>query len=549
MSSDNILLDIRNLYVQFKQGGSVSTAVHGVNLRVNKGETLAIVGESGSGKSVSMLAAMQLLPTDVSIVPQGTVEFKGRDLLQMKPAEIRGVRGNHIGMIFQEPMTSLNPLHTIEKQIAEVLYIHKGLSRAQAKSRVIELLDLVGIVNPESKLTSYPHQLSGGQKQRVMIAMALANEPELLIADEPTTALDVTVQKQVLELIKSLQRKLGMAVILISHDLNVVRHNADKIAVMKNGHLLEVQSCNRLFKQPEHPYTQQLIDSEPKGSPAPVERDATPVLEAQNICVEFPIKKNFWGRTTESFSAVKNLSLTVKAGETVGIVGESGSGKTTLGLALLKLLGSHSDFIRFCGQRCDELDQKGFRPLRKDMQIVFQDPYGSLSPRMSVAQIIAEGLDVHGLADESDREQQIIDVLREVDLDPDTRHRYPHEFSGGQRQRISIARALVLKPKLIILDEPTSALDRTVQIQVIALLKKLQLKYGIAYLFISHDLAVVKALSHRVLVMRHGELVEQGDCHALFSSPENAYTRQLLDAAYFYQDEQKSLSSSTTNEA
>lgn len=533
-SSQSPLLEVKDLCVQFRQGERLNTAVHSISFSLNKGETLAIVGESGSGKSVSTLSILQLLPADLSHIPRGQAIFEGKDLLHCSEREIRGIRGNRISMIFQEPMTSLNPLHTIEKQIAEVLTLHRGYRPQQARVRVIELLELVGIPEPEKRLASYPHQLSGGQKQRVMIAMALANDPDILIADEPTTALDVTVQKQVLELIKSLQKKLGMAVVLISHDLNVVRHNADRILVMKSGHVVEQGECSQVFTDPKHPYTKSLIDSEPTGQPHPVADNAKTLLDSQAIRVEFPIQKSFWGKTTKSFVAVDNISFSLKSGETLGIVGESGSGKTTLGMALLKLVQANAGEVEFNGQRIDHLDQKAFRPFRRALQIVFQDPYGSLSPRMSVSQIISEGMEIHQIGSDAEREEKIIQVLKEVDLDPETRHRYPHEFSGGQRQRIAIARALVLKPDVIILDEPTSALDRTVQIQVVELLKRLQVKYGLSYIFISHDLAVVKALSHRVIVMKNGRAVEQGSCEELFSSPKEEYTQAMLDAAYFY---------------
>ncbi len=537
MPNDNssALLSVRDLAVQFIVGKQRVNAVHSLSFDLDAGETLAIVGESGSGKSVSTLSMLQLLPKETASNPRGKVLFQGMDLLRCTDKQIRGVRGNQIGMIFQEPMTSLNPLHCIEKQIAEALILHKGYRATQARERVLELLTLVGIPSPESRLKDYPHQLSGGQKQRVMIAMALANEPDILIADEPTTALDVTVQKQVLELIKSLQKKLNMAVILISHDLNVVKHNADKVIVMKGGYVVESDTCEQVFSAPKHPYTRDLISAEPSGQPAPVASNSPSVLTANNINVAFPIRKSFWGKTLESLHAVQDISLSIHAGETLGVVGESGSGKTTLGLAILKLISSHGE-VTFNGDSISELDQAEFRPYRKDIQIVFQDPYGSLSPRMSVAQIIEEGLSIHNIGKQEEREEILISALREVELDPEMRHRYPHEFSGGQRQRIAIARALALKPKLIILDEPTSALDRTVQVQVIELLKRLQAKYSIAYIFISHDLAVVKALSHYVMVMKEGKIIEQASCAELFDSPQQPYTQTLLSAAYFYSD-------------
>lgn len=532
-STTPALLEVDDLCVQFRDKNSFNTAVHSISYRIEKGETLAIVGESGSGKSVSSLSVLQLLPSEHSHVPHGRALFKGRDLLSCSEAEIRAVRGDRIGMIFQEPMTSLNPLHTIEKQIAEVLYLHRRIDKRSARQRVIELLELVGIPEPASRLGNYPHQLSGGQKQRVMIAMALANEPDILIADEPTTALDVTVQKQVLELIKNLQAKLGMAVILISHDLNVVKHNADKVLVMQGGRVVEQGACKDIFTAPQHAYTQALIAAEPKGTPPAIAEHAQVLLEARNISVEFVTAKSFWGKPRQSLKAADNVSFTLKRGETLGIVGESGSGKTTLGLSLLKLIKHSAGEVHFKGERIDQLDQQGFRPYRRALQVVFQDPYGSLSPRMSIAQIISEGLEIHNIGSDAEREQMIIDVLNEVELDPATRHRYPHEFSGGQRQRIAIARALVLKPELIVLDEPTSALDRSVQVQVIDLLKRLQEKYQLAYIFISHDLAVVKALSHRVIVMKQGEVLESGEAEALFKNPTHPYTQALLQAAYF----------------
>jgi microcin C transport system ATP-binding protein len=531
--NEDIVLSLKNLSVSFLQGGSEVRAVKNVSFDVHQGKTLAIVGESGSGKSVSSHAILQLLPKNVARYSSGQIIYQDKDLLKATEAELRRVRGNDISMIFQEPMTSLNPLHSVGQQIGEVLQLHNKMSSQKADQRTVELLKLVGIEDAERRLKSYPHELSGGQKQRVMIAMALANEPKILIADEPTTALDVTVQKQVLELIAELQKKLGMAIILISHDLNVVRQYADSLVVMKDGKVIESGPSDLLFKQPQHEYTKTLITSEPSGSPERVGQEAPELLSVQDLRVEFPIKKSFFGKVSESFIAVNGVSLSIKQGQTVGIVGESGSGKTTLGLSILKLISSRGD-IRYNGANISGMNQKQFRPLRKDIQIVFQDPYGSLSPRMSIAQIISEGLEIHGSNTEAEREEKIIDVLNEVELSPDIRHRYPHEFSGGQRQRIAIARALVLKPKLIILDEPTSALDRTIQIQVIELLRRLQQKYNLAYLFISHDLAVVRALSHHVIVMKSGEIVEQNDCEELFTSPQQPYTQNLLEAAYFY---------------
>ena len=440
------------------------------------------------------------------------------------------MRGDRIAMIFQEPMSSLNPLHTIEKQINEILMLHKGMNAKQASVRTLELLSLVEIKNPEQRMSSYPHELSGGQRQRVMIAMALANEPELLIADEPTTALDVTVQHTILELLKDLQVRLGMSILLISHDLNLVRRVAHRVCVMRNGEIVEQAACEQIFTAPEHPYTQELLGAEPSGQPVP-HSPSDILLETQDLRVWFPIKKGLLQRTVDHVKAVDGISFKLQRGQTLGVVGESGSGKSTLGLAILRLIRSTGG-IFYAGEAIQGLSQKQVRPLRRDIQVVFQDPFGSLSPRMSVSDIIGEGLGIHQMGDAAQQEQAIIDVLKEVGLDPDTRHRYPHEFSGGQRQRISIARALVLKPKLIILDEPTSALDRTVQRQVVELLRDLQLKYNLTYVFISHDLAVVKALSHQLLVMRQGKVVEQGAAADIFTAPQHDYTQQLLAAAF-----------------
>lgn len=527
------ILSVKDLSIAFVHEGHEQTVVNNVSFDLKKGETLALVGESGSGKSVTSNAIIQLLPKQTARYTSGQVLFKQQNLLQANERELRAVRGNEIGMIFQEPMTSLNPLHTVERQITEVLQLHRGLSNKQCKERCLELLTLVGIPEPDRRLGAYPHELSGGQKQRVMIAMALANEPEVLIADEPTTALDVTVQKQVLELIADLQQKMSMSIILISHDLNVVKQYADTVAVMKHGEIVEYGEAKTLFKNPQHPYTCALIESEPTGSPRPIDKNAAELLHSKELVIEFPIKKNLFGKVVESFTAVDHVELSVRQGETLGIVGESGSGKTTIGMAILKLLNSKGD-IGFDGKRIDQMNQKQFRPLRREIQIVFQDPFGSLSPRMSIGQIVSEGLEIHKVGTPQEREQMIIDALREVELDPEYRHRYPHEFSGGQRQRIAIARALILKPKLIVLDEPTSALDRSIQVQVIDLLRRLQEKYNVAYIFISHDLSVVRALSHRVLVLKHGNVIEQNDCEALFSSPQQSYTKELLDAAFFY---------------
>lgn len=540
-----IQIQIKHLSVCFSQGDNIVEAVKDVSLTLHKGETLAIVGESGSGKSVTAQSILGLHPKEKVSYPSGEILFNGKDLLKINDVQMRSIRGAKIGMIFQEPMTSLNPLHTIEKQISESILLHnKQLANAAelkhskktpaaVRNKVVELLTLVGIPSPEERLSAYPHQLSGGQKQRVMIAMALANEPDVLIADEPTTALDVTVQKQVLELIKSLQQKLGMSVVLISHDLNIVKHYADSVVVMHHGKVIEHGATADIFDHPKEAYTEKLIHSDPKGSAPPIPENSPVILSSEKVNVWFPTKTNFWGKTTEYLKAANDISIQLKAGETLGIVGESGSGKTTFGLALLKLLPSTGSII-FEGKAIQDLNQAEFRPFRRDMQIVFQDPYGSLSPRMSIFQIIEEGLLIHKFSDKTGREKIIIDALEEVGLDAETRHRFPHEFSGGQRQRIAIARALVLKPKLIILDEPTSALDRTVQAQVVELLRNIQIKYGIAYIFISHDLAVVKALSHHVMVMKQGQIIEHNSCEKLFSAPQESYTKNLLEAAYFY---------------
>tara|TARA_R110000751_G_scaffold77754_2_gene156748 strand:+ start:6953 stop:8584 length:1632 start_codon:yes stop_codon:yes gene_type:complete len=529
--TDTPLISIRNLSVAFNQGANQVTAVHDVSFDIYPGQTLALVGESGSGKSVTAHSVLRLLPYPVAHHPSGEIYYGGKDLLKADEKSLRKVRGNRISMIFQEPMSSLNPLHTVERQINEVLAVHKGLNKKDARARTLELLSLVGIPEPEKRLGSYPHELSGGQRQRVMIAMALANEPELLIADEPTTALDVTVQLKILDLLKELQQKLGMALLLISHDLNLVRKIAHRVCVMYQGRVVEENDCATLFKDPRHEYTQQLLAADPSGEPVPIEPGAKEILRAEQVRVWFPIKKGVLKRTVDHVKAVTDISFSLAQGQTLGIVGESGSGKTTLGMALLRLLDS-TGVIECNGHRLDNLSQNEVRPLRREFQVVFQDPFGSLSPRMSIGQIVSEGLEIHRIGTAAEREQMVIQALQEVGLNPDTRHRYPHEFSGGQRQRVSIARALVLKPKLILLDEPTSALDRTVQGQVVELLRNLQQKYNLSYLFISHDLAVVKVLSHQLMVIRHGQVVEQGPAGEIFASPQHDYTRQLLDAAF-----------------
>lgn len=534
------LLEITNLSICF---GQSQKAVDSMSLRLQPGETLALVGESGSGKSVTALSVLRLLNERQASYPSGEIRYRGEDLLQATEKRLRQVRGREISMIFQEPMTSLNPLHSVEKQISETLELHKGMRGPQARERCLELLRLVGIENPETRLGAYPHQLSGGQKQRVMIAMALANEPDLLIADEPTTALDVTVQKQVLELLQELQQKLGMAILLITHDLSIVRRYADRVVVMEHGKLVEQAETATLFTSPSHPYTRKLLDAEPPEAPLTQAVSDAPLLSVSNLDVRFPTRKGLFGKVKEHFHAAKQVSFTLNRGETLGIVGESGSGKTTIGHALLKLTASTGS-IKLDGQELSELAQRNFRPWRRRMQIVFQDPFGSLSPRMSVAEIIREGLEIHDSENHEQHDQKVITALQDVGLDPEARHRYPHEFSGGQRQRIAIARALVLQPDLIILDEPTSALDRTVQKQVIELLRDIQARYGLSYIFISHDLSVVRALSHQLLVLRQGEIVEYGEAGEVFQSPAAPYTQELLQAAFFYQ--QKDTGTTTT---
>ncbi|CAG8870738.1 putative ABC transporter ATP-binding protein YejF [Pseudomonas fluorescens] len=528
------LIEVRDLSVEFISGEQVQRVVEGISFDIRKGETLALVGESGSGKSVTAHSILRLLPYPLARHPSGSIHYAGQDLLTLGEKPMQRIRGDRIAMIFQEPMTSLNPLHSIEKQINEILLLHKGLTGKQATARTLELLDLVGIPEPRKRLKALPHELSGGQRQRVMIAMALANEPELLIADEPTTALDVTVQLKILDLLKSLQARLGMSLLLISHDLNLVKRVAHRVCVMQRGQIVEQADCQTLFRAPQHHYTQILIGAEPSGEPAanPV---GPPLLEVDDLRVWFPIKKGLLRRTVDHVKAVDGINFSLPQGQTLGIVGESGSGKSTLGLAILRLISSQGG-IRFQGQSLAGLNQKEVRPLRRQMQVVFQDPFGSLSPRMCVADIVGEGLRIHRIGSPEEQEAAIIAVLEEVGLDPRTRHRYPHEFSGGQRQRIAIARALVLKPALILLDEPTSALDRTVQRQVVELLRSLQRKYNLTYLFISHDLAVVKALSHQLMVIKQGQVVEQGDAAGIFHAPRHGYTRQLLEAAFLGED-------------
>jgi microcin C transport system ATP-binding protein len=520
----NHLIEIRDLRVAFGE----QAVVHGLNLDIRRGECLALVGESGSGKSVTAHSILRLLPGK-SVSSSGSITYSGVNLLQASEQHLRGLRGNRIAMIFQEPMTSLNPLHTVEKQVSEVLEIHKGLKGRAARERTLELLELVGIRQPLQRLKAYPHQLSGGQRQRVMIAMALANEPELLIADEPTTALDVTVQQKILELLIELQQRLGMSLLLISHDLNLVRRIAQRVCVMRHGEIVEQADCETLFRTPQHPYSRLLIEAEPRGAPVPSAYKHH-LLEVDDLKVWFPLPKALFSRSQAYIKAVDGVSFRLQRGKTLGIVGESGSGKSTLGQAILRLVESEGE-IRFGNKQLSLLNQRLMRPLRRQIQVVFQDPFGSLSPRMSVQQIIAEGLLTHGIGTEAEREAAVIRVLEEVGLDPKSRHRYPHEFSGGQRQRISIARALVLEPALILLDEPTSALDRTVQKQVVELLRQLQSKHGLTYLFISHDLAVVQALAHDLLVIKDGQVVEQGSSREIFAAPQHPYTQELLKAS------------------
>ena len=526
------LLSVQDLSVAFTQGGKTTDAVKNISFDIAKGETVALVGESGSGKSVSALSILKLLPYPAASHPSGKILFKGEDLLDGDESDLRRVRGEDITMIFQEPMTSLNPLHTIERQIGEILTIHHGVSDDEARERTIALLNQVGIRDPEKRLGAYPHQLSGGQRQRVMIAMSLANDPQLLIADEPTTALDVTVQAQILKLLNKLKAERGLSMLFITHDLGIVRKFADRVCVMQQGEIVEHGPTSQIFSKPEHPYTRHLLAAEPKGDPPKVNKDAPLVIEGDDIKVWFPIKAGFLRRTVDHVKAVDGIDVRLREGQTLGVVGESGSGKTTLGLALTRMISSQGR-IGFIGKGIDAYSFKQMKPLRSDMQIVFQDPYGSLSPRMSIAEIIAEGLALHQpdlSAGQTDA--KVVDVMSDVGLDPQTRHRYPHEFSGGQRQRVAIARAMVLEPKFVMLDEPTSALDMSVQAQVVELLLRLQRERNLAYLFISHDLKVVRALANDVIVMRLGKVVEQGPSSQIFDAPEEDYTKALMAAAF-----------------
>lgn len=524
------LIEITDLSVDFQTETGNKRVVDHISFNIPKGETLALVGESGSGKSVTAHSILRLLPYPVASNPTGRIIYNNTDLLQLTNKQLRAIRGDRIAMVFQEPMTSLNPLHNISKQIGEVLMLHKGMRGKALEARIIELLTLVGIEKPETRLNTYPHQLSGGQRQRVMIAMALACEPELLIADEPTTALDVTVQLKILSLLKELQHKLGMALLIISHDLNLVRRIAHSVCVMKEGAIVEQGRCDEVFNNPSHHYTRELLAAEPNVIPS-IRKKGAELLRVEDLRVWYPLPKKLFSRQQDYFRAIDGVDLTLHQGETIGIVGESGSGKTSLGLAILKLLHSHGK-INFQGLNIDEYNQAQMRPIRRHLQVVFQDPYGSLSPRMSIKEIIGEGLKIHHIGSRQEQETAIINALNEVGLQEDCLNRYPHEFSGGQRQRIAIARALVLRPSLILLDEPTSALDRTVQKQVVELLKKLQEKYNLAYLFISHDLAVIKALSHQLMVIKSGHVVEKGSAEQLFSAPQHPYTKQLLEAAF-----------------
>jgi microcin C transport system ATP-binding protein len=531
-TSSQKIVDVRNLSVDFRGGGDVVHAVRNISFDIMKGETVALVGESGSGKSVTALSITRLLPYPAASHPSGEIFFKGRDALTMSEVEMRQIRGRDIGMIFQEPMTSLNPLHIVGRQVGEVLKLHQGMSETQAHARTQELLSKAGIPNPEERMKSYPHQLSGGQRQRIMIAMALANNPDLLIADEPTTALDVTIQAQILALLKQLQADMNMAMLLITHDLGIVRKMADRVCVMRYGEIVERGTVEEIFADPQHEYTKHLIASEPKGSPPPARASAPVVMEAENLRVWYPVKRGLMKRTVDHVKAVDGLSLKLREGHTLGVVGESGSGKTTLGLALLRLISSDGQ-IAYIGQRLDNLKSKEMRPFRRHMQIVFQDPYGSLSPRLSVSQIIEEGLIIQNpKLDPDERRARVSKAMEEVGLDPATQDRYPHEFSGGQRQRIAIARAMVLEPKFVMLDEPTSALDVSVQAQIVDLLRDLQKKHQLAYLFISHDLKVVRALANEVIVMRDGKVVEEGSADQIFENPKTDYTRALIAAAF-----------------
>ena len=526
----NNLVEIDNLTVQFKMGDEINKVVKGVSINVQRGETLALVGESGSGKTVTAMSILKLLPSPPAQWPSGEIRYEGENVLALSDSKLRGMRGYKVGVIFQEPMMSLNPLQTVGKQIAEVLKIHKGLSMIKAEPLILKWLEKVGIEDPKGKINSYPHQLSGGQQQRVMIAMALVNEPELLIADEPTTALDVTIQAQILDLINDLKQELGMTVLFITHDLAIVKRFSDRVAVMKNGEVMEQGNTAEIFAEPKHPYTQELLQTLHVRREDALPENTAELMNVDDLKVWFPIQKGLFRKTVGHVKAVDGISFNLKQGESLGIVGESGSGKTTLAHALLKLVKSDGGYT-FEGNEMANLDNNAMRPFRQSMQLIFQDPYGSLSPRMSIEEIIGEGLEIHNIGTPESRAAKVIETMELVELDPEWKNRYPNEFSGGQRQRIAIARALIMEPKLVILDEPTSALDRTIQLQVVDLLLKLQRQKGLTYIFITHDLMIVQAMCHNILVMRKGQVVEQGSTKAIFDSPQQDYTKELLSAA------------------
>ncbi len=525
------LLKVHDLSVSFRTSGKIVEAVKKISFAIKKGETFALVGESGAGKSVTALSIMNLLPR-MAFFPSGSIVFHNHELMGVSDLVLREIRGNRITMIFQEPMTSLNPLHTIEKQVSESLILHQGYSREEAREKVLELLKLVQLPEAEERLNAYPHQLSGGQRQRVMIAMAIANNPELLIADEPTTALDVTIQAEILDLLKSLQSRFHMSLFLITHDLMVVKKVSDRVAVMKDGEIVELGKVHEIFYNPKHQYTKYLLASEPKGAPEEKSIKSSVVVRSNNLKVHYPVYRGIFRRIKGYIKAVNGITVTIREGQTVGLVGESGSGKTTFGLAILRLISSDGS-IHFVGKEIQKLKSKSLRPFRKEMQVIFQDPYESLNPRLTVGQIIEEGLRVHGIGKtREERDILISNVLKEVGLETSYRYRYPHEFSGGERQRVSIARALVLKPRFLVLDEPTSALDRSIQTQIIDLLLELQMKYNLAYLFISHDLRVVRALSHEIVVIRDGNVVEHGPTEDIFKRPKHPYTKTLIKASF-----------------